>query len=157
LHGQVVVVKASSASPPPVKKQRSDDIVPFKTVAHLKTEYADTIRTLFGTHMPDDFYELYALASELRPDNPTGNAHVCACLMRVDAFIDMGVSLVGAFDVLAGRFDTHTMQSRAGVMHYRYAQDMCECQTVVIVHPLHAHIAYWRCVRACVRPTECVQ
>src|SRR3954469_8750411 len=76
------------------------------------------LRAEYGFDFPDDFYRFWDLASRLSPLEP------------LHAFGDLGVALVGPFEVLAGRFDGR-VPKHSLLLHWRYHLDPPEFFTVL--------------------------
>jgi hypothetical protein len=64
----------------------------------------------------------------------------------LDDLSKIGVQLVGAYDVLERRFDNWKTDKEkcSPLLHWRYVQDLPECQTVIVIDSLNVHVAYWR-------------
>ncbi|RZB40112.1 UPF0609 protein C4orf27 [Asbolus verrucosus] len=77
------------------------------------------IKAKFLVTMPNDFYDFWESCKELKPTNPC------------DAFKDVGLKLVGAYDVLAGNFKHRKKSSKEYLRHWRYYYDPPEVQTVL--------------------------
>src|SRR5262249_33818213 len=77
------------------------------------------LRRLYGFDFPEDFFRFREFASRLRPLEPL------AVLTEV-----VPVHLVGAFEVLAGRFDGRTPKFHQ-LLHWRYYRDPPEFFTVL--------------------------
>jgi hypothetical protein len=79
----------------------------------------DHLRSLYGFDFPDDLFRFWEFANRLRPLEPL------AALTET-----LGLTLVGPFDVLAGRFDR--WQGRLSpLLHWRYYLDPPEFFTVL--------------------------
>jgi hypothetical protein len=76
------------------------------------------LRTLYGFDFPDDFFRFWEFAKRLRPLEPL------YALNEV-----LGITLVGPFEVLAGRFDGRTPRY-SQLLHWRYYDDPPEFFTV---------------------------
>ena len=78
----------------------------------------EQLRALYGFDFPDDFFRFWQFVNRLRPLEP------------LNALPDLlGVTLVGPFEVLAGRFDGRTRQ-HSQLLHWRYHDDPPEFFTV---------------------------
>jgi hypothetical protein len=76
------------------------------------------LRELYGFEFPDDLFRFWDFANRLRPLEP------------LQAFHDpLGITLVGPFDVLAGRCDRR-IPKRTLLLHWRYYDDPPEFFTI---------------------------
>uniref|UniRef100_A0A914UTT9 Aprataxin and PNK-like factor PBZ domain-containing protein n=1 Tax=Plectus sambesii TaxID=2011161 RepID=A0A914UTT9_9BILA len=94
---------------------------------------ADFIKQKFLVSMPADFFAVWELAKVVCPENPS------------DAFESANDGrLVGAFDVLAGRFESKETELSDDdyLLHWRFAVDPPELQTVLVSR--RGHYGYWR-------------
>ncbi|VVC42442.1 Hypothetical protein CINCED_3A005986 [Cinara cedri] len=83
--------------------------------------------------MPKEFYELWTFCKKLCPAHPE------------DAFLPVGLKLVGPYDVLAGHmnaFDPKYLEK--GFLHWRYYYDPPEFQTIIASTNSQFHIGYYR-------------
>jgi hypothetical protein len=79
----------------------------------------DQLRSLYGFDFPDDLFHFWQFANRLRPLEPLA------------AFTEtLGITLVGPFDVLAGRFDGRSPRL-SPLLHWRYYLDPPEFFTVL--------------------------
>jgi hypothetical protein len=88
------------------------------------------LRAAFGFDFPDDFLRFWEFASSLRPLEP------------LRALEDTGIVLVGAFEVLAGRFDGHTPRYDLR-LHWRYHDDPPEFCTLLAGNIDGLHWGYY--------------
>jgi hypothetical protein len=79
----------------------------------------DQLRSLYGFDFPDDLFDFWEFANRLRPLEPL------AALTD-----DLGLTLVGPFEVLAGRFDGRSPRL-SPLLHWRYYLDPPEFFTVL--------------------------
>ncbi len=77
------------------------------------------LRQLYGFDFPEDFFRFWEFASRLRPLEPLAAIDEAAYL-----------SLVGPFEVLAGRFDGQAPR-HSQLLHWRYSMDPPEFFTVL--------------------------
>jgi hypothetical protein len=89
------------------------------------------LRDRYGFDFPDDLFRFWEFANRLRPLEP------------LSAFQDtLTITLVGAFEVLAGRFDgRRTRYSQ--LLHWRYYFDPPEFFTVLVGHTDGPHWGYF--------------
>jgi hypothetical protein len=76
------------------------------------------LRRLYGFDFPPDLFAFWDFANRLRPLEPLA------------AFDDLGVALIGPFEVLWGRFDGRTPRL-SQYLHWRYHDDPPELFTVL--------------------------
>lgn len=97
-------------------------------------EVKDFIKQTFLVEMPEDFYQFWDYCKTLKPAKPE------------DAFKESGLTLVGPFDVLAGKFyDIPKQPDDDYLVHWRYYHDPPECQTVLKGDSKTGfHIGYFR-------------
>ena len=79
----------------------------------------EQLHSLYGFDFPDDLFHFWAFANRLRPLEPL------AALKD-----DLGLTLVGPFEVLAGRFDGR-LPRLSPLLHWRYYLDPPEFFTVL--------------------------
>jgi hypothetical protein len=80
----------------------------------------EQLRKVYGFDFPDDLYRFWEFVNRLHPLEPLrALAEVCH------------IELVGPFEVLAGRFDSHTTRF-SQLLHWRYANDPPEFFTVLV-------------------------
>jgi hypothetical protein len=78
----------------------------------------EQLRSLYGFDFPDDFFRFWQFVNRLRPLEP------------LNALLELlGITLVGPFEVLAGRFDGRT-PPHSQLLHWRYHDDPPEFFTV---------------------------
>lgn len=83
--------------------------------------------------MPKEFYDLWSFCKRQSPTRPE------------DAFLSVGLKLVGPYDVLAGHMnelDTNDVEKT--VLHWRYYYDPPEFQTILASTSSEFHIGYYR-------------
>ena len=105
-----------------------------------KQEYNDLIgnpkmfiKYKFLVDMPDDFYSLWEFCKTKCPDKPE------------TAFEKFGLKLVGAFDVLAKKFDKAEIKEPGDYLrHWRFFYDVPEFQTILVKEKSGFHYGYWR-------------
>ena len=91
------------------------------------------IKSKFLVDMPDDFYSFWDVCKKLNGANPS------------DAFQNVGLKLVGPFDVLCDKFnDVPELKSDKYLLHWRYFYDPPEFQTVLKAIKGDYHIGYFR-------------
>lgn len=92
------------------------------------------IKEKFLVEMPEDFYLFYKFCKTLNSNEP------------LKAFADVDLLLVGAFDVLAGRFkNANDKNPEEYLIHWRYYYDPPEFQTVLKGDDKRGyHIGYFR-------------
>ncbi|KAL1506292.1 hypothetical protein ABEB36_005684 [Hypothenemus hampei] len=91
------------------------------------------IEEKFLVKMPSDFFEFWKLCTTLNKNKPE------------EAFRDVGLTLVGPYDVLAGKFnDVLEQPAENYLVHWRFYYDPPECQTVLIGDNKGYHIGYYR-------------
>ncbi|XP_066998763.2 histone PARylation factor 1 [Anabrus simplex] len=80
----------------------------------------ESIKQKFLVEMPEDFYSFWSFCHSVRHHAP------------LEALSDIGLHLVGPFDVLAGRFkNTKPKKESEYLRHWRYYYDPPEFQTVL--------------------------
>ncbi len=89
------------------------------------------LRDLYGLDFPDDFFRFWQFVNRLRPLEP---------LNALDE--SLGITLVGPFEVLAGRFDKQKPR-RSMVLHWRYYNDPPEFFTVLAGDTDGLHWGYY--------------
>jgi hypothetical protein len=89
------------------------------------------VKRLYGVDLPEEILAVWDLASSLSPDDPAS------------AFADdlLGLSLVGPFDVLAGR--TAVKPGLDFRLHWRFRLDPPELLTVMSGNEDGLHFGYW--------------
>lgn len=94
----------------------------------------DFIKKKFLVNMPLDFYNFWNFCKTINSKDPTM------------ALKDVGLVLVGPFDVLAGKFNnTPEKEVEEYVLHWRYFYDPPEFQTVIMRNDNSGfHIGYFR-------------
>lgn len=92
------------------------------------------IKEKFLVEMPEDFYQFWDFCTSLKEKCPQ------------EAFKDVGLTLVGPYDVLAGKFyDIEEQSDDNYLLHWRYYYDPPECQTVLRGDDKTGyHIGYYR-------------
>lgn len=88
------------------------------------------LRAEYGFDFPDDFYRFWEFVNRLSPLEP------------LSALADLGITLVGPFDVLAGRFDGR-VPKHSLLLHWRYHADPPEFFTVLAGDTDRLHWGYW--------------
>jgi len=89
------------------------------------------LEAMYDFAFPDDFFLVWELACELNPVAPQS------------AFRDLvGITLVGPYDVLAGRFEGKTLVY-SPLLHWRFRLDPPEFFTVLAGHTDGLHHGYW--------------
>jgi Uncharacterised conserved protein (DUF2228) len=91
----------------------------------------DQLRSLYGFDFPDDLFHFWEFANRLRPLDPL------AALTD-----DLGVTLVGPFEVLSGRFDGRSPRL-SPLLHWRYYLDPPEFFTVLAGGADCLHFGYY--------------
>ncbi|MEZ6185853.1 MAG: DUF2228 domain-containing protein [Planctomycetota bacterium] len=94
------------------------------------TDRRAQLRAIYGVDFPEDLFETWAFAQAHRPDAPA------------QALSELGVTLVGPFDVLAGRFDDVELRY-PGLLHWRYQLDLPELFTAAVGDVDGLHWGYW--------------
>lgn len=104
-----------------------------RTVRELEVDEArDIIKSKFLIQMPDDFYEFWKFCKQLRHFDP------------VNAFKQHGLTLVGPYDVLAGKYSEYDSDETYW-LHWRYYYDPPEFITVLKGDDNSGyHIGYFR-------------
>ncbi|KAJ8922835.1 hypothetical protein NQ315_007870 [Exocentrus adspersus] len=98
-----------------------------------KPDHKQFIKDKFLVDMPKDFYQLWEYCKKIKPSYP------------LDALKDVGLRLVGPFDVLAGKFDDVSKSDEEYLLHWRYYHDPPEFQTVLKGDDKTGyHIGYFR-------------
>lgn len=92
----------------------------------------DQLRHLYGFDFPDDLFRFWEFAKRLQPLDP---------LHALTA--SLGITLVGPFEVLSGRFDLHTPRL-SPLLHWRYYLDPPEFFTVLAGGVDGLHWGYYR-------------
>ncbi|XP_050541400.1 histone PARylation factor 1-like isoform X5 [Daktulosphaira vitifoliae] len=84
--------------------------------------------------MPEEFYDLWSFCKRQNSTHPE------------DAFLSVGLKLVGPYDVLAGHFNEfNSNNNENAVLHWRYYYDPPEFQTIITsVNSSQYHIGYFR-------------
>jgi hypothetical protein len=88
------------------------------------------VRAEYGFDFPDDFYRFWDFLSRLAPLEP------------LRALDELGVTPVGPFEVLAGRFDGRVSRHSL-LLHWRYYADPPEFFTVLAGDTDRLHWGYW--------------
>ncbi|XP_057659575.1 histone PARylation factor 1 isoform X1 [Diorhabda carinulata] len=98
-----------------------------------REQWSIFIKEKFLVSMPDDFYQFWDLCEKLKPSNP------------LEAFKEVGLYLVGPYDVLAGKFLNVKKSENEYLIHWRYYRDPPELQTVLRTDDISGyHIGYFR-------------
>ncbi|QDU96932.1 ADP-ribosylation family protein [Lignipirellula cremea] len=98
--------------------------------AAMKHERDEQLHALYGIRFPRDFFDFWEWYNELPPE-------------FVNTFEEeLGIRLVGPFDVLAGKFDDVKLRYPA-VLHWRYLYDPPEFFTVFSGNTDGLHWGYW--------------
>lgn len=80
--------------------------------------HKEYIEKYFRFSMPDDFYKLFEYCQTLKPEDP------------LNAFDNIGLVLVGPFEVLAGKFEGVKRKPEEYLRHWRYYYDPPEVQVI---------------------------
>src|SRR5262245_48267968 len=88
------------------------------------------LRAEYGFDFPEDFYRFCNFVNRLAP------------LAPLQALGEMGIQLVGPFEVLAGRFDGR-VPKHSLLLHWRYHDDPPEFFTVLAGSGDGHHWGYW--------------
>src|SRR5262245_1495639 len=91
----------------------------------------EQLRTLYGFDFPEDFFRFWEFANKVRPLEP---------LRAMEE--PLGLTLVGPFEVLAGRFDGRTPR-HSQWLHWRYHDDPPEFFTVLTGGTDGLHYGYY--------------
>lgn len=95
-----------------------DDLVEQKG-DHTPADVREFIKEKFLVDMPEDFYLFWEFCKEQSPKCPS------------NAFKDVGLVLVGPYDVLANKFcNVKEKDPEQYLLHWRYYYDLPEIQTV---------------------------
>lgn len=95
----------------------------------------DFIRYKFLVQMPEDFFNFWEFCKSICKEN----------VRPETVFEKFGLSLVGPFDVLAGRFDEAPMYEPGDFLrHWRFYFDPPEFQTILVKKSSGIHYGYWR-------------
>lgn len=84
-----------------------------------KLNYKQFIKEKFLVDMPEDFYQFWNYCKKIKTHDP------------LNALKEIGLKLVGPFDVLAGKFDNIDKSDEEYLLHWRYYHDPPELQTVL--------------------------
>lgn len=95
-------------------------------------EIHQNIREKFLINMPNDFYDFWNFCKDLNSTKP------------LNALQDIGLMLVGPYDVLAGKFNDVNLSSDEYLIHWRYFYDPPEFLTVLADTRTGFHIGYFR-------------
>ena|SRR5579885_3674254 len=87
-------------------------------MAHTMSSRREQLRALYGFNFPDDFFRFWQFVNRLRPLEP---------LNALQETLE--ITLVGPFEVMAGRFDGRTPRY-SQLLHWRYYDDPPEFFTV---------------------------
>lgn len=102
-------------------------------IGPVKLSNKQFIKEKFLVGMPEDFYQFWEYCKKIKPTNP------------LNALQDIGLKLVGPFDVVAGRFDNINKSNEEYLLHWRYYHDPPEFQTVLKGDDKTGyHIGYFR-------------
>ncbi|KAJ8964156.1 hypothetical protein NQ314_005088 [Rhamnusium bicolor] len=113
------------------ENNKEDDKTPEETTVKLNCK--EFIKQKFLVDMPEDFYQFWNFCKKLKPNNP------------LEGLKDIGLILVGPFDVLAGKFEKIKKSDDAYLIHWRYYRDPPEFQTVLKGDDKTGyHIGYFR-------------
>ena len=91
----------------------------------------DQFRNIYGFDFPDDLFRFWEFVNRLQPLDP---------LNALSA--SLGITLVGPFEVLSGRFDHHTPRL-SPLLHWRYYLDPPEFFTVLAGNMDRLHYGYY--------------
>ncbi|CAH0560744.1 unnamed protein product [Brassicogethes aeneus] len=116
---------------------KSDSEEKSSIVADFKLVKIDDVKKFikekFLVDMPGDFYHFWDFCKSLKPGKP------------LEAFKEVGLTLVGPYDVLAGKFDNCKKSDNDYLLHWRFFYDPPEFQTVLMGDIKSGfHIGYWR-------------
>ncbi|XP_069980675.1 histone PARylation factor 1 [Penaeus vannamei] len=104
-----------------------------KEVSASPRNVRESIEQKFLLDMPDDFFEFWNLCRELNQEKPE------------EAFADVGLMLVGPYDVLSGKLDKLQHRKLSSYLcHWRYYFDPPEFMTVLASPENEYHIGYYR-------------
>ncbi|ROT64435.1 hypothetical protein C7M84_017618 [Penaeus vannamei] len=104
-----------------------------KEVSASPRNVRESIEQKFLLDMPDDFFEFWDLCRELNQEKPE------------EAFADVGLMLVGPYDVLSGKLDKLQHRKLSSYLcHWRYYFDPPEFMTVLASPENEYHIGYYR-------------
>lgn len=123
-HDEKAFAKAARKARPKPEPQTTLPVGSASKLAELADRY--------GFPFPDEILDIWDLASSLSPKDPT------VAFAEED---DLGISLVGPFDLLAGR--TRVKKGLDVRLHYRYRFDPPEFLTVATGNVDRLHFGYW--------------
>lgn len=89
------------------------------------------VKTKFLVEMPEDFYSFWDFCKQINSKDP------------LNALKDFGLTLVGPYDILAGKF-SNDIPDENYLIHWRYYYDPPEFQTVLKGDKKGYHIGYFR-------------
>ncbi|CAH1104244.1 unnamed protein product [Psylliodes chrysocephalus] len=99
----------------------------------IDEEWVKFIKEKFLVTMPEDFYQFWNFCKKIKPAN------------TLEALREVGLYLIGPFDVLAGKFSSIKKSPDEYLIHWRYYRDPPEMQTVLRSdEPTGYHIGYFR-------------
>lgn len=124
-------VKVNGSAQPVNASSNGDTDVDIMRVVATSTDHAQDIKQKFLVSMPQDFYQLWKFCQEIKPEKP--ECGLC----------DVGLWLVGAYDVLSGRLQGSESTLADYLTHWRFYYDPPELQTVVY-GGCGFHLGYWR-------------
>ena len=96
----------------------------------MQYERSEQLYELYGLQFPNDFFEFWEWYNRLPPD------------LAKSFHEELGIQLVGPFDVLDGKFDNIKLRYPA-VLHWRYQYDPPEFFTVLSGNIDGLHWGYW--------------
>jgi len=100
-------------------------------MASIPTKRREQLQTWYGFDFPDEFFRFWEFVNRLRPLDP------------LNALSEtLGITLVGPFEVLAGRFDRRTPRYSL-LLHWRYYLDPPEFFTVLAGNTDGLHWGYY--------------
>jgi hypothetical protein len=100
----------------------------------LRVDIRDVVRQAFLVEMPEDFYMFWDFCCSLDAENPSGALQS-----------EVGLQLVGPYDVIAGKFDGVDPNSVNYHLHWRYFYDPPELLTVFSGEEKSSfHMGYFR-------------
>uniref|UniRef100_U3IAJ7 Microfibril associated protein 3 like n=1 Tax=Anas platyrhynchos platyrhynchos TaxID=8840 RepID=U3IAJ7_ANAPP len=110
-----------------VKKRRSDQ-------ADIPDSLRQEAETCYQLRLPEDFYQFWKFCEELDPEKPS------------DALVSsVGLTLVGPYDILAGKHKKAKLTDVNFNLHWRFFYDPPEFQTILVGDSkTQYHMGYFR-------------